>query len=569
MDSKEGILLRSNLILYGIVLVFLLLGVRLVKLQVVDHERYEKMAFQQQFRKVPIAPQRGDILSHDGKLLARSLEVYSLYAIPHRIKDKEKVITAVSDILGFSTEWRQTLIRRFNEKRYRNFAWIKRHLKPQVYEQIKSLKLKGLGFRKESKRYYPQGEMLCHVLGLSNIDNCGIEGVEKWMDKSLKGVPGHKLVGVDALGRRLNEDPHLEVSPRNGHSVYLTIDSVIQHYVERELDHVVARWKPQSICAVVYSLTDGRVLAMATRPHYNLNQPTEAKPEARRNRAITDYYEPGSTLKPFTALAAVKDGIINFDTVFNCYHGRHRFGRRLIRDTHGYGDLTVKEIIIKSSNIGMAQIGMQLGPDKVRQNLFDFGFGRPTGLEIPGEEKGKITSKKRWSYYSTTSVSMGYEIGVTAIQMAAAYAPLVNGGTLFRSSVIEKVVDQQGQTLYKFQPKVVRQIYRDPALRQGILEALGGVVENGTAKQAQIPDYTIGGKTGTARRHAKGRRGYTTKYLASFVGVAPLSNPRLAVVVMVNSPKGAMYGGTVSAPAAGRIMHSSLAYLGVAPDKKE
>lgn len=571
MDNRESTLLRSNGFLYFLVLLFLLLSFRLFNLQVLSHSYYKKQASSQQFHKIRHPACRGDILSSNGKLLARSLEVHSLYAIPKDIENKDKFLKQISSLLSLSPSFRSKLAERIQMKRYKNFLWIARHLSAEEYGKIKrkiaKKKLTGVAFEKEYLRYYPNGHLLSHVLGFSNVDGKGLEGLEMKFNPMLQGKDGYQVVGVDALGRRLQENPKEEVSPQDGATMVLTIDSVIQHYMERELDEVMARWTPKAVCAVVIDVTNGKVLALSNRPNYNLNNPQEADIEARRNRVITDYYEPGSTIKVFTAMAAVKEGAVKWDDTFFCHHGRFRFGPRVITDTHGYGDLSVRTIVVKSSNIGMAQVGVKLGPEKVRQNIIDFDFGKKTGIELPGEEKGKVTSKKRWSFYSTTSVSMGYEIGVTALQLARGYSALVNGGYLYKPTLIEKI-SVQGKVLQSFKPQLVRRIYDNPKLQKEILSVLQGVVEEGTAKSAQIADYTLGGKTGTARRNAQGKRGYTSQYLASFVGVAPISNPRLLVVVMTDSPKGAMYGGTVSAPAAARILQSSLSYLGVPPDKK-
>ncbi|RME84179.1 MAG: penicillin-binding protein 2, partial [Planctomycetota bacterium] len=431
---------------------------------------------------------------------------------------------------------------------------------------IQKNKIAGFGFSREFKRFYPLFHLASHVVGFTDLDGEGLEGVERYFNEFLKGKDGYQYIAVDALGRPLNEKPLKAQMPEHGGNLVLTIDSVIQNYVEEELNRIMLHWQPKATFAVVVDVRNGKVLAMANRPDFDPNHPAQFPTEARRNRLLTDYYEPGSTIKVFTAFGALKAKVVTLEDTFFCHYGRFQFGPRRITDTHGYGDLSVRMIVVKSSNIGMAQIGVKLGDKKVRQNILDFGFGKKTGIELPGEVAGKVTSEKRWSFYSTTSVAMGYEIGVTALQLAMGYSAIANGGYLYRPTLVEKLI-WNGKVVGKSRPCCVRRIYNDPQLQKQMLSILQGVVEEGTAKRARLSDYTMGGKTGTARRNAKGRRGYTGKYLASFVAVAPITRPRLVVVVMTDSPKGAMYGGTVSAPAAARIMQKSLHYLGVPPDK--
>ena len=564
---------RANLFLYGLLFFFLLLSLRLFYLQVFCHDYYKALALRQQFRKVILPARRGDILSKDGKILARSTVVYSLYAAPIHFNHPRHIIwEKLIPLLPLSPQKVQKLRKRFFSPKYKYFLWIYRHLPASSYKKVKKLiqsqKIRGLYFQKEFRRYYPGGEFLCHVLGFTNIDGVGLEGIEKRFQKLLCGQDGYATYPVDALGRILKEEPRQMVLPRHGKSLVLTIDSRIQGVVEGELNRLVLRWSPKSACAVVMEVNTGRILALSNRPRYNPNHPARFPPEYRRNRVITDYYEPGSTMKVFTAFRAVLEGIVQWEDKFFCHYGRFQFGPRRITDTHGYGYLTVREILIRSSNIGMAQIGVKLGAEKVRQNILDFGFGQKTGIELPGESAGKITPKEKFGFYSVTSVSMGYEIGVTALQLAAAYAALVNGGKLYRPTLLEEIREGK-RKIYRFKPFLVRQIYHSPKLQRQLLEVLEDVVEKGTAKSARLSDYRIGGKTGTARRSAKGKRGYTRHYLASFVAVAPISSPRIVVVVMTDSPKGAIYGGTVSAPFAARIAQGTLHCLGVPPDRNK
>ncbi|RME04048.1 MAG: penicillin-binding protein 2 [Planctomycetota bacterium] len=565
-SREHRVLQRANIFLAMVAIFFLLLGFRLFYLQILQHRKYKALAYRQQFRKIPLFPHRGDILSSDQKLLARSIEINSLFAVPKDISDKKKLIYQLSKYLPFTNDQKERLLQRLQDYRYRNFAWIWRRLDDRTYQKIKALHLAGIGFEKEFRRYYPNGRLACHVLGATDIDGNGLEGIEKVFDRELKGKMGFRVVGIDALGRHLREDFHQTILPRDGKSVQLTIDSIIQSKVERELQHLAARWKPRGACAVVLSVKDSQVLALASWPSFDPNHIQDSEKEALRNRAIVDYYEPGSTLKPFVALSAVLEGVMQFEDAIFCHNGTFRFGPRTIRDTHPYEWLSLSEAIVKSSNIALSQVGVRLGDKKLREYIQSFGFGKKTGIELPGEEEGKLTSMEKWGFYTTTSVSMGYEIGVTCLQLANAYAAMVNGGYLHRPILVKRVY-KNSKVVYEARPRLIRRVYQRPELTKKILLILESVVEEGTAKLAKISDYRLGGKTGTARRASRKRRGYSGKYLASFVAVAPISSPEIVVAVMVDSPTGAIYGGVVAAPSAAKIAHSTLAYLGVQPDK--
>jgi len=428
-----------------------------------------------------------------------------------------------------------------------------------------------VNFRSEYLRRYPQGTLAAHVLGLRDVDGRGRGGVEQAYDDELRGTAGRRMLIRDARGRVVEVQDEQSVPPRHGRTVVLTIDTVLQLFVEQEIDRLLKRWKPKAAAITVVDPTTGEILAMASRPTFDPNSPKDVAAAAWKNTNIASAYEPGSTFKPFIVSWALEKGRISRDEVFHCSWGKYRMGRRLLHGHHPYGRLSVKNILIKSSNIGMAKIGERLTNSGLHQAATRFGFGRLTGCGLPGEISGTVRPLDQWTGYSTGSVPMGQEISVTPLQLIMAFAALANGGKMMSPQFVLRVsapgtaVDRP-LTKKQAGQRVVSQIVRPDVARWIVREAMTGVVARGTAKRARLKEYEVFGKTGTAQKTDPATGRYSkNRHVCSFIGGAPAANPRVLVLVVVDEPSvgSTHYGGTVAAPTAANIIRKSLVYLGV------
>ena len=569
MSGFTGHLLRARLLGGCMLCVFALLGFRLYHLQYAEAARFQEMAARQQGSYVVLAARPGNIVDSRGRTLAASIEVDSVFADPAQIEDRLRAARALGGALGLDASSLLELLERKADKR---FVWIKRRVSRHEATTVRWLGLpdRWVGTTKEFLRVYPQGMLACHVLGHRDIDNVGRDGVERRMDAYLRGQAGRRYFLRDARRRVLAIDHARSVMPVHGKTVVLTIDSVIQHIVEEALDQVMAQWKPTSASAVVMDPTTGEVLALANRPAFDPNRMADYPAASWRNRAIMDIYEPGSTFKPFVASIALDRGLVSLSERFFCHHGVYAMGRRRLHDHHPYGWLSFPDVIIKSSNIGMAQLGERLGNARMYEGLRAFGFGHPTGIDLPGETAGQLHPLARWTSYSTGSIPMGQEIGLTPIQLARAWCALANSGRLLTPKTCRGVTELDGTSLKDWtKPTEVGRALSAPVARTMVDPILTGVVEQGTGRRARLTEYRVWGKTGTAQKRRPDGRGYSHHlHVSSFVAGAPAHDPKIVVVVMVNEPTVGTthYGGTVAAPAVGQIIRKGLNYLQVAPD---
>jgi cell division protein FtsI/penicillin-binding protein 2 len=418
------------------------------------------------------------------------------------------------------------------------------------------------GFRDEFRRVYPQGPIAAHVLGLRDIDGNGRGGVEESCNSRLQGRPGSRTLTRDALGRVIDVAAEPDRMPQDGEPVVLALDVVVQLFVERELDRLTAEWKPESCCAVVLDPHTGDVLAMASRPAFDPNRPDGASDDAWKNRAIADIYEPGSTIKPCFVAYGLEQGLLDVHDQFDCERGRYRMGKRLLHDHHPYGLLTLADVLVKSSNIGMAKIGERLGNDQLHAAATAFGFGQRTGIELPGELPGILRPLKDWTTYSTGSIPMGHELAATPLQLIAAHAALANNGRLLRPRIVA-TEDHELAGLRSTGDAVI-----SPDVAEWVRSVpMYEVVQRGTGRLAQIRGYEVFGKTGTAQCLSP-RGGYLHgRYISSFLCGAPVDHPRALVLVVVNQATvgGEAFGGRVAAPAAAEILRQTLVYLRVSP----
>jgi cell division protein FtsI (penicillin-binding protein 3) len=536
---------------------------RLVKLQVVDHADMVKRAESQQQHTIIAPAKRGDILDRRGHLLATSVDADSIYAVPSLIGDKADAVAKLCDVLDDCTaKDRQTLLDRFAKQK--SFVYVRRQVSPEESKRVSALSLDGIGFLKESQRFYPNRELAAHLLGWVGVDNNGLSGIESTYDAQIHGKDGKVLIHSDAKRHAFDR---LEQSPVAGSSIELTIDEYLQHVAERELHQGVVENKAAGGSAIIMNPRTGEILAMANEPTFNPNAYREAQETERRNRAVQDLYEPGSTFKVVTVSAALEEKVMTPDTLIDTEPGRIQIGNRVITENegHDYGVLPLSDVIVKSSNIGAIRIGFKVGTERLSHYVALYGFGHQVSPDFPSESPGIVWGQAKWTESALASVSMGYQVGVTPLQMVAAVSSVANGGEYVEPRVVRAVYRDNRR--YMVQPKVLRRtIDADTAASlTGIMEGVVGM-SYGTATAAQIPGYTIAGKTGTAAKLVNGRYSHS-EYNASFVGFLPSRDPAVAIIVVLDSPHGPnrYFGGTVSAPIFKRIAETTLRYLGVGP----
>lgn len=557
--------IRANILCLCIFVIFTALLYQLVRIQIFDHKRYTSLAFSQQFKKQDIPTRRGLIFDRNGLKLAESVQVSSVFADPLVIRDKKKTAQAVSKVLGLN----KTKVAKLLNKKKR-FVWIKRRIPDEQVDILRQLDLGGIGFRHEYKRVYPYEKLCSQILGFTDIDQNGLEGIESSFNQVITGSKGSKVVEKDGRQRQFSTLQGETVSAKYGNSVFLTIDCEIQSIVEDELENACSKWKPDSAVAIAMDPFTGEVLAMANYPSFNPNFVQDSSPRERRNRVITDCFEPGSLIKPLIVSGALDSGLVKEDDQFFCHNGAFKVRSRVIKDVHSYDYLSVSDIVVRSSNIGMAQLGMRMDKNRLHSYLKNFSFGEKTGIQLPGEAKGIVRPLNLWSLDSTISVSFGYETAVTPIQLTTAFCSIANGGTLLKPQIVSRITDYSGKRVKKRYktPERVRRVVSPEIAREVMSPILENVVREGTGKKAMLFTYSVAGKTGTAKKLQRvgNKMQYTNKYIGSFIGYAPVDEPKVCVLVSLNEPKnGAYYGGTVAAPAVGNIIERTLDYMEVGP----
>jgi cell division protein FtsI/penicillin-binding protein 2 len=538
------------------------LGVRLYDLQVVRHARYVSKAERQQQRVVKLDSPRGTIYDAVGRELAVSVVVDSAYAVPSEVQDVAVTARALAAVVPELSAAR--LSRVLAEDR--EFVWVARKLDPPVAEAVRRLQLPGIYFLPESKRYYPMRELAAQVLGYVGTDNHGLAGLELLYEHEIKGKPGIRTVLRDAKRGTLASPTLAVAEPEPGHDLHLTLDAAVQHMVEQELARVVAQHGAKRGSAVFLDPSTGAVLAMASYPGFDPNAFMSYPPASWRNRTIMDAYEPGSTFKIVTAAAALESGLVHPDDPFDCGMGSITLFGITIRDHKKYGVLPFADVIAKSSNVGVIRASLIIGGDRLYKTIRAFGFGKPTGIDLPGENGGILHPLARWGPLSKAYISFGQGISVTPLQLASAVTAVANEGRLLRPYVVAAVRRPKG--LQQLHPTpTVMDTPASPATLREVKAMLERVVTSGTGASAAIPGYRVAGKTGTAQIPAVG--GYSRHaYLPSFVGFAPVDHPAIVGVVAIDEPQGmAYYGAQVAAPVFGTLVRQILLYLGVRPQR--
>jgi cell division protein FtsI (penicillin-binding protein 3) len=549
---------KSEAVFLVFFVLFLLFILRLCYIQFFRSNYLSELANKQHNLFVELEPLRGAIYDSGLRPQAINLAADSLYASPRDIKDKEAVIKKLSTVLNSSYGY---LRDRLN--RNKSFIWVARKITPEQSQAIKNLKIKGLGFIKESKRIYPNSYLASHVIGFAGMDNKGLEATELNYDQFLKGQPGWAIFLRDARQKRLDLWQKM-VMPKDGFDLVLTIDEVIQYIAERELDKAFKKYHAKGASIIVMDPYTGAILALANRPNYDLNDPGGVTKDKTRDRALADMFEPGSVFKIVTASAALEEKKVTEEDKFFCENGSYRVGPHVLHDHTKHGLLTFREVIEQSSNIGTVKVAQILGPEIIYKYMKLYGFGSKSGIDLPGEIVGVAKDPRQWSKISIAAIPIGQEVGVTAIQLACAISVIANGGNLMRPYIVSAIKRRDGVIIRKFSPQVrSKVISADTAAR--MTKMLTGVIEEGTGKMAKLIGFSAAGKTGTAQKLEPNGAYSHSKYVASFIGFAPAEDPIVTIVVTVDEPYPVYFGGVVAAPVFKNVAGDVIRYLKTKP----
>ncbi|MDP2905630.1 MAG: penicillin-binding transpeptidase domain-containing protein [Candidatus Omnitrophota bacterium] len=546
---------RSDAVFLFFIIFFTFCIARLLFIQFFRSSYLDSIAKKQHNFFVELEPLRGTIYDSSLRQEAANIPADSLYASPNEMTDKDKsyAIRKISSLLNLSSTY---LAERLSRKK--SFIWLARKIPDDKAQAIKSLNAKGLGFIKESRRSYPDNYLAAHVIGFAGLDNSGLAGLEADYDKYLKGESGWAVFLRDARQNKLDIWKKM-VLPKNGYDLVLTIDSTIQYIAERELEKAYITYHAKGGSIVVMDPHTGAILAMASRPTYDLNSAATADKDHMRNRVICDLLEPGSVFKIVTASAAIEEKKVTETDRFFCENGSWRVASHILHDHQPHGWLTFKEVIEESSNIGTTKVAIKLGPEIVYKYVRLFGFGSKTGIDLAGEIPGMLREPRYWSKLSIAAIPIGQEVGVTVLQLASAISVIANGGQLMRPYVVQEVRDRAGETIKKNSPQMVRKVISlDTAQR--VKKILVGVIEEGTGKLAKVSGISAAGKTGTAQKlEANGTYSHN-KFVGSFIGFAPSDDPLVTIVVTLDEPH-PYYGGVVAAPVFKNVAADAIRYL--------
>lgn len=561
---ERRVRLRLMLVAFSICLWAVVVLLRLVQLQVFGRDGFLRQAARQSERTINLDPRRGLVLDRNRKQLAVSVDAESIYAVPQEVRNAARTAAALGRALELDAAARKELTAQL--QRNRAFVWVRRKVDPVKARAVRDLQLDGIGFLTENRRYYPRRELASQVLGYVGVDNTGMSGIEYAFEDFIRGKAAKVTVHIDARRRPLGS---IDKPSTDGHTVVLTLDERIQYLAERELEKAVAESGAQSGQAVVMVPRTGEILALAHRPTFNPNR-FGAYPSTRwRNRAVADVIEPGSVFKIFTAAAALQEKVVDPDEVIDCGAGGIEIAGTRINDHHPYDHLTFRAVMAKSSNVGAIRVAQRVGREGFNRYLREFGFGATTGVELPGESAGLLRPTSRWSALSLPSMSFGQEIGVTALQMAAAVGAVANGGYLMKPMIVRQIEDSDGRVVRFNRPVAVRHVLESPTV-DTLTDLLEGVVKEGTGRRAAVPGYVVAGKTGTAQKLDAAGRYSMIDHLASFVGFVPASQPALVILVSLDTPRGDRnQAGDVAAPLFARIAEQALRHLAVPPDDPE
>ena len=542
---------------------------RLMQLQIIKHEKYTHAAAQKQILKQAIYARRGTIQDVHGEILADNEPLKTVVADGSHLTKPAEVAAAIADLLQIPKEELQETIT--TSKKYLILkSEVPESTASEIAKRLEAQKLKGIFFEQDFRRFYPNGQMLSHVLGCTSHEHDGVEGVERSMDQYLHGQAGFRYIVHDRVGKELVPYRGQERAARDGCNVRLTVDMGLQSILENEIDAAYKQYRPEIATAILVEPETGRIMAMANRPTYDPNNlPKDSA--GMKNCAIMNLVEPGSTFKIVTAASALNEKLVTLDTMIRCEGGRFSYAGKILHD-HGHGDhpdLCVADVLVKSSNIGAAKLAMTLGDHRFYEYIRSFGFGERTGVGLPWEISGLVRPPHKWSKISITRIPMGQGVGVTPLQMAMAMCAIANGGKLMFPQIVDSVLDTEGKPVVTFSPKMVRQVIT-PESASNVKGALKDVVsKRGTAVLASVPGFTVAGKTGTAEKSNPQGGYFSDRYVTSFIGFMPVENPRFVCLVMLDDPKASaenLYGGTLAAPIFARVGERAARYLNMQPD---
>lgn len=561
---------RIGVVCALIALLFTVFSARLIHLQVAKHDAYARLAAEKHTMKIVIHARRGLIFDRNGELLASNLPVHTVVADGSHIKDPAAVARVAAPFLGMAEK--DLAAKLATDRKYLVVAKELPDEKAVALEKaLQAANLRGIYFEQDTVRTYPNGQVLGHVLGFLGHEGNGVQGIESTMEKHLCGRDGFRFIERDRTGREIMLYRGQERAAENGLNVRLTIDMGLQAILEEEMEAAFQSLKPDMAVALMVDPKTGEVLAMTSRPSFDPNNPGDTRPEQMKNRAIIDQIEPGSTFKIVVASGAITEGKVKESTSIYCENGSFAYGGHILRDTHGYGSLSVHDILMKSSNIGSAKMGLMLGDEKLYEYVRRFGFGERTGIELPGEIAGIVHPPARWDKLTITRMPMGQALAVTPLQIAMGMGVIANGGRLMAPQIVRSVVDADGRVVEDKPPKVVREVVPEKTA-SFVREALASVVsQTGTAPLAKVDGFRVAGKTGTAQKVSP-HGGYAQgKYVASFVGFLPVEDPRFVCLVLFDDPKvssSLAYGGLIAAPVFSRIGEKAARYLDLVPSLK-
>ena len=559
MENKY---IKLRILLVGIIFItaFAAIAAKAVHLQIYRSHWLSQKASNQYEKSLTTSGKRGIIYDRNLSEMAVSINVTSIAAYPARVDNPEATAKALAGVLDLD-------VRRLQSKLTgkKSFVWIKRQSTAKETNAVKELEIPGINFVTEYNRFYPHTTLAAQALGFSGMDGTGLEGIEFYYNRHLKGADLNFTIFKDALGNGFSAGPG-QSTDTSGHNLVLTIDNTIQYIAESALQEAVDEYSALSGLALVMNPQTGAVLALAHYPLFNPNSYADFEKSIWRNRALTDTFEPGSTMKIFSAAAALEYGKITPNEIFFCENGAYKIGKNVVHDTHKYGWLSLQQIIKYSSNIGAVKVVEKMGARNLHRTFRDFGFGQKTGIDSPGETPGSLPHYSSWSKIDTGAISFGHGISVSAVQMITAISAIANGGNLMKPYLVRAIVDQNGKLVNAFKPQKVRTVIsaRTATIVKNILKTV--ITEGGTGVNAALDGYTACGKTGTARKLDENGEYSKTRHTASFIGFAPADDPEIAILVIIDEPQGKYYGGIVAAPVFKKISQQTLNYLNVPPE---
>ncbi len=556
--------IKFRVIIVGIAftLFFTIIGAKAMYLQIFCRSWLSEKAANQYEVSLKSSGKRGTIYDRNLREMAVSIDVTSIAAHPPQIKNPKAAAKSLAKALKIN---RNVLAKRLTSEK--KFVWIKRKVTPKEAETVRNLNIDGLDFLREHKRFYPNKTLASQLIGFTDIDDNGLEGIEFYCNDDLKGADSRYTVLRDAHGRGF-EAENTAGSDSSGKNLVLTIDSNIQYIAETTLAETVTKFSAKSGMAVVMATGTGAVLALAHFPFLNPNALNEFDQELWRNRVITDPFEPGSTMKIFSAAAAIESGSSSPNSIFYCENGEYRVGRHVVHDTHEYGWLSLQQIIKYSSNIGAIKFSTKTGSEHLFRTLRNFGFGTKTGIDCPGETAGSLASFKKWTKIDAGTISFGQGISVSALQLIAATSAIANKGIFMKPYVVQAITDRNGRLIKSFAPSEGRRVISEKTAKTLTRIMQTVTTEGGTGVNAALEGYSVCGKTGTAQKIGNNGTYANGKYISSFVGFVPSEHPKVAVLVIIDEPKGQHYGGTVAAPGFRNIAQKTLAYMNLSPKSK-